>query len=176
MAAFTKTGILVLALATAISACSRDETPSLMNVRATGSGPDEFSVVPNKPLTIPEDLTALPAPTQNATNRTTQDADVLAVAALGGNPALLKSSKISGSEQALLNSAGRFGVDANIREKLSKEDIEFRKGNISLPLERLANVNVYNRIYSRYSLDAYAELQRLRRLGVVTPTAPPATR
>jgi hypothetical protein len=40
-------------------------------------------------------------------------------------------------------------------------------------LERLFNVNVYFKAYRSQELDQYLELQRLRRLGIRTPAAPP---
>ena len=169
----SKLVVFCMAGAVALSGCSRKEVPSLMNLRTTGVGPDEFSIVPNKPLTMPEDLVTLPEPNKTGGNAVDQRPQADAVAALGGNQNLAASTKINSGEQALLNAAGRFGIDPEVRTKIAKEDEDFRRGNYAKPLERLANVNVYNRVYGQRALDAYAELARLRRLGITTPTAPP---
>jgi hypothetical protein len=160
--------------AIALSGCSRKEVPELMNLRSPGNGPDEFGVIPNHPLEIPKDLAALPEPNTAGGNKADLRPKESAITALGGNKNSISSTKITSSEQVLLNSAGRFGVDPKIRATLKTEDEDFRKGNYAKPLERLANVNVYNRVYSNFALNAYLELQRLRRLGVSTPSAPPA--
>ena len=69
--------------------------------------------------------------------------------------------------------ATRFGTSANIRQALAEEDLEFRRNNRGLPLERLFNVNVYYKAYEELALDQHTELARFRRLGVRTPAAPP---
>ena len=69
---------LVLALAGAalltVAGCGawREKPPQLMNLRSSTNGPDEFSIVPPKPLEMPEDLAALPEPTPGGENRTDQ--------------------------------------------------------------------------------------------------------
>ena len=71
--------------------------------------------------------------------------------------------------------ATRFGVDPSIRDDLAKADLDFRRRNNGRVLERVFNVNVYYKAYRKQSLDQYAELERLRRAGVRTVSAPPAT-
>ncbi|WP_298259861.1 DUF3035 domain-containing protein [uncultured Litoreibacter sp.] len=152
----------------ALSACDRNKQPQLLNVKSNQEGgPDEFAILPGKPLTLPDDYNALPAPTKGGTNRT--DATPLedAVVALGGNP------NAGGNDGGLVNYASRFGTSPNIRNELAAQDIEFRRKNDGRVLERLFNVNVYFKAYRKESLDQYAELERLRRLGVRTPSAPP---
>ncbi len=73
----------------------------------------------------------------------------------------------------MVNYVSRFGVTPNIRGSLATEDLEFRRKNDGRVLERVFNVNVYFKAYRKQSLDQYAELERLRRLGVRTNSAPP---
>ncbi|MGB1234297.1 MAG: DUF3035 domain-containing protein [Planktomarina sp.] len=116
------------------------------------TGPDPFGVLPSKPLEAPADFQTLPQPVLGAANRT--DATPLgdAAAALGGRPA---SRGIPAADQALLAAVGRNGVDANIRAELG--------------------AGVGSRLFGgNRVLDAQAELERLRILGITTPTAPPA--
>ena len=91
-------------------------------------------------------------------------------AALGGNPAVLSRG---GGDGALLTYAGRYGVSPNIRAELAAADLEFRRENDGRLLERLFNVNVYFRAYEEQTLDQYAELERMRRAGIRTSSAPP---
>ncbi|WP_051153804.1 DUF3035 domain-containing protein [Litoreibacter arenae] len=154
--------------ALALSACDRNKQPQLLNVKSNQEGgPDEFAVLPNKPLTLPDNYNALPAPTKGGSNRTDVTPLQDAVVALGGNP------NAGISDGALVNHASRFGVTPNIRTALATEDLEFRRKNDGRLLERLFNVNVYFKAYRKQSLDQYAELERLRRLGVRTNSAPP---
>ncbi|HGG04293.1 MAG TPA: DUF3035 domain-containing protein [Aliiroseovarius sp.] len=169
--ALSKMAILTVLL-TALAACSQKE-PQLMNLRSDDSGPDEFRILPTKPLEAPEDFTTLPDPTPGGTNRTDPTPVADAVEALGGSGAQATSSTLRGGEVALVNHASRFGVAANIREDLAAADLEWRRDHNGRLLERLFNVSVYFKAYQAMSLDQYLELARLRRLGVWTPNVPP---
>lgn len=162
---FLTLGAIVLGLA----ACA-DRDPSLMNLRATQDGPDEFAILPTKPLREPKNYSDLPAPTPGQANLTDPTPKADAVAALGGN---LGSGKLRGGEGALVSAASRYGVSSNIREVLAANDLEWRKDNRGRVLERLFNVNVYYRAYEAMHLDQHRELERLRRKGLWTPAAPP---
>jgi hypothetical protein len=154
----------------ALAACSGGD-PELMNIKT--DTPDEFSVLPTKPLEAPEDYTSLPAPTPGETNLVDPTPQADAVAALGGNPDRLKRGTIFAGEQVLLAHANRYGVPADIRATLAAEDLAWRGENNGRLLERLFNVNVYYSSYKPMSLDQHLELERLRKMGVWTPSAPP---
>ena len=155
-----------------LAACSgRDEDPNLLNIKQPrAEGPDEFAVLPTKPLELPGDVTTLPDPTPGGVNRTDPTPQADAAAALGGNAAVLSRGS---SDRALLAYTGRNGVDPNIREDLAAADLEFRRRNDGRLLERIFNVNVYFRAYEEMELDQYEELRRLRRLGIRTSAVPP---
>ena len=161
--------VMIVGLILALAGCAGDA--GLMNIKQeTGEGPDEFAVLPTKPLVLPEDLAALPTPTPGGTNLTdpTPEADV--AIALGGNPEVLARRS---SDGALLAHATRFGVSPGIRAALAAEDEQFRRDNQGRLLERLFDVNVYFRAYEAMELDQYAELERLRRAGIRTSAVPP---
>lgn len=162
----------MLVLVCALTACASRGEP-LMNLKQDGAGPDEFGIVPNKPLETPKDLTFLPDPTLGGSNRVDQTPRRDAVAALGGRTGLLDSNRIQVGEQAIVTVASRFGVNPDIRRQLAAEDEAFRKDALILPLERLFKVNVYLKSYESQSLDEQRELLRLRQLGIRTPTSPP---
>ncbi len=151
----------------ALSACSNG-VPTLMNLRNTEAGPDEFAIVPTRELELPADRASLPTPTPGGANRADPTPEADAIAALGGN-----INRAAGGSSGLISYTSRLGVAADIRATLAAEDEAFRSRNGGRVLERLFNNNVYFRAYRPQSLDRYAELQRLRRAGVQTPSAPP---
>jgi hypothetical protein len=132
-------------------------------------GPDEFRVLPTLPLAMPETL-ALPVPTPGGTNRTDRNPNAEAIAALGGQPSAAFAGGIPTRDAALVSAAGRNGVDPAIRQTLATEDAAFRQRSLTLsPF----GGDRYFRAYARQALDAYAELERFRALGIAVPTAPP---
>lgn len=162
------TSALLGACIFALAACSAG-TPQLMNLRNNEEGPDEFAVLPTAPLEMPENMASLPEPTPGARNRVDPDPERDAIAALGGNTA-----RSSGAGSDLVSYATRFGVSSDIRPVLAAEDEQFRRRNDGRILERMFGTNVYFRAYRQQALDRYAELERLRRMGVRTPAAPPS--
>jgi hypothetical protein len=161
-------GLAALAAAMALAACAPTDEVRLRADRRDGTGPDEFAIVPPRPLQIPADLTALPEPTPGGTNRTDPDPLADAVLALGGRP-----GAGGGGEGALLAAGTRFGVSPTVREDLRAEDAEFRRRNRPRLLERWFGTDVYNRAYARLGLAPYSELERARQAGARTPAAPP---
>lgn len=136
-------------------------------------GPEEFAIVPTRPLELPTDLAQLPAPTPGGTNITDPAPAADAVAALGGNPAQLSAQGVGAADGALIAHATRGGVTPGVRQAAAEEDARFRSGHGRRPLEALAQSNVYYRVYKPQELNAQAELERWRRAGAQTPSAPP---
>ncbi len=169
MQAARGTAIIALAAVLCLAACGKG-APQLMNLTAT-EGPDEFGIVPPKPLAMPDSTAELPAPTPGGANRTDRDPEAEAVAALGGNPGAAKGP--ASGDSALYAHAARYGVEAGIRSTLAAEDLEWRRDNNGRVLERLFNVNVYYKAYLDQRLDQQAELARWRDAGVRTSSAPP---
>lgn len=167
-------GILLVFMASlALSACSRNKEPRLLNIKSSTSGPDEFAILPSKPLQQPDSFDALPTPTPGTRSLVDPTPNEDAIAALGGNPAVVARSGVPATDVGLINHASRFGVSTGIRQTLASEDLQFRQRKSGRPLEKLFGVNVYFRAYERQSLDKYAELERFRSRGIRTPAAPP---
>lgn len=166
---------LILALAAiSLSACSSDEAPILMNIQSKSRTPDEFTILPRKPMVIPEDLASLPPPTPGGGNRTDPTPEADMIVALGGNPAsITENGQRPTSDSSLVNYASRYGVTSDIREQLAAEDLAYRQKNNGRLLERWFNQNVYFDAYQRQNLNKYSELERFRRAGVDTVAAPP---
>lgn len=162
-----------LALALLAGCSSRSEAPRLMNIASNQRAPDEFAILPTRPLQAPPDFRALPEPTPGGTNLVDPDPRAQAVAALGGRPSAARSGGVPAADSALVGHAARHGVSASIREELAAEDIEFRRSRRPRVLERLFGTNTYNRAYQPQALDPHAELDRWRQTGARTPAAPP---
>ncbi|WP_439104255.1 DUF3035 domain-containing protein [Celeribacter marinus] len=154
---------LCLAAFLALTACA---PKTELRPSAISSGPDEFGVVPSKPLEAPTDFTLLPAPTPKGGNLADQQPKSDAIVALGGRP-----NVGGGVDGGIVSYASRFGVDPAIRTDLAQDDATKlkRSGWGSLPWKK----DKYERTYKRFSLDAFAEWRRLRALGVNVPSAPP---
>jgi len=162
--------IMALLATGMLAACGGND--GLRDLRSSSGGPDEFSVLPVKPLEVPE-TTNLPAPTPGGTNRTDPTPKADAVAALGGRASAANAGGIPAADTALVSHARRGGVTPGIREQLAQEDAQFRQRRSAGGIFNILGRDRYFRAYSGQALDAYAELQRFRNLGVQTPTAPP---
>ncbi len=162
-------GMILLGLVVALSGCAN---VGLRELRSNGDGPDEFLILPNKPLQEPEDFAALPAPTPGGANRVDQAPIADATNALGGNAARLEGG-IPASDGALVTAASRFGVEPNVRENLADADARFRKRKARFTQIRLFPTDRYAQAYKREAIDPFAETERFRRVGIQTPTSPP---
>ncbi|MBC7165362.1 MAG: DUF3035 domain-containing protein [Roseovarius sp.] len=171
-----KTVVMLLAAVIVAGCGGRDREVSLARIRHTGNGPDEFSIIPSKPLEMPEDMASLPAPTPGGPNRTDQNPQADGVAALGGNLAVTQTEVPSAANAGLLAYASRYGRDPAVRQRLAEEDREIRRryGRVNV-LRGILPGDDYVQAYEDQWLDAHAEERRLRRAGVRTPAAPPPT-
>lgn len=170
-------GIVALGLVMALAGCAGGERNiALKDLRSFTGGPDEFLVLPSKPLEPPRSFTELPPPTPGGTNRTDQNPKGDAVAALGGRPERLADTGIAAQDAALVAAASRNGVSADVRQTLAAEDEAFRTRQSRFTRIRLVRVDRYNQAYRTQSLQPYTELSRWRRAGAPTPAAPPEIR
>ncbi len=163
-------GALVLALA--LSGCARPGPPDLVRLRS--EGPDEFAILPGKPLEAPPRLDALPPPIPGGPSRTDPTPLADATAALGGRPGA--RAAVPARDGAVVAHAGRGGIAPGVRGTLAAEDLAARERGSPRVLERIFGVDTYSDVYDRQALDPYEELDRFRRAGVRTPAAPPEGR
>ena len=170
MGALMRAIILSVLTLVTLAACGNTERP-LRDTRTSDGGPDEFSVIPSRPLELPA-TTALPTPTPGGVNRADPTPKADAIRALGGNPAAQIAGGIPTSEAALVAQTARYGVNPAIRTELAERDEAARKrkklSNVFNPLNR----DRYFPLYAGQALDADAELARLAALGIIVPTAP----
>ncbi|WP_170411815.1 DUF3035 domain-containing protein [Ruegeria atlantica] len=163
--------IIALTLAFAAAGCS---DIGLRHLQAPGAGPDEFSVLPVKPLTEPKDYAFLPAPTPGGENLTDPTPKADAVVALGGNAASLNpNTAIPSADAALVTASSRYGVPANTRQEIEAQDAEFRRKQARLTRLRLFNVDRYSQVYRRETLNPDIQNEAARQAGIETPSSPP---
>ena len=162
-------GVMIAAALLSVSAC---QNTSLRSLEKPGEGPDEFRIVPGKPLEPPPDYATLPAPTPGGANLTDQNPEANAIAALGGR-APTGAAGIPAGDTALVSRASRFGIDPNIRATLNVEDADFRQRRGRFTQIRIVPTDTYSEIYSRQTLDPFVEVARWRRAGARTPSSPP---
>jgi hypothetical protein len=165
--------VLIFLAATIVAGCApRDGDVTLTRISNTGNGPDEFSVLPGKPLEPPQDRTRLPEPALGAANRTDQNPLADGAAALGGTRTAANAAPDAGNA-ALINHANRYGGTPGIRQTLAREDREIRRNHGRVNILRILPGDDYVQAYRRQWLDAQAEQRRLRARGILTPTSPP---
>ena len=166
--------VAIVALTGVASCAVIDRDKPLRDMRPTSGKPQEFAIVPNKPLQTPDSLSQLPPPTPGGANRTDLTPKADAVAALGGNPSRLvaRGPGVPAGDTALIQNASRFGRDPNVRQDLAAKDKDFRRSKNIFNWSILPEDD-YNRVYKRQALDPYRWLQLYRRAGARTPTAPP---
>ncbi len=160
--------VLASAAVLSLSACGNG---GLRDLSTVSNGPDEFSVLPSAPLTIPENLSVLPQPTPGGTNPVDANPKAEAIAALGGRPSAASAGGIPSSDAALVSHAGRNGQTGNIRALLATEDASIRRS--AGRFGGLFGGDRYFRAYANQALDAYAAQEQFRQRGVATPSAPP---
>jgi hypothetical protein len=163
---------LILILALGLAACG--EGTGLRDLTDPAAGPEEFEILPNKPLQTPDNLTVLPVPTPGSANLVDATPMKDVVAALGGKPSLLDAQSIPAGDSALIANASRYGVPAGVRAQTTAEDEAFRKRRGRFSNIRLFKTDRYGSVYSQQRLDARAALEASRKAGRKTPTAPPA--
>lgn len=166
--------IAILIASLAIAGCGRgDRDVTLTRIKHKGDGPDEFTVLPTRPLQTPESYNVLPPPTPGAGNLTDPNPVAEGIAALGGNPGATVATGVGRSDGGLLNHARRYGINEGIRQTLAREDSEIRRRHGRVNIFNIGPNDDYTNAYKRQWLDSHAEQRRLQRRGVVTPSAPP---
>lgn len=158
-------GLLLAALM--VQGCAEGGVAGVL--RSAGSGsPDEFMVLPTKPLELPTDMAALPPPTPGALNRVDFNPRQEAVASLTGRE---NAAAGTANGAALIARAGPAAP--GIRAQLATEDAQFREDNRGKLIPRLMFTDQDELIYGGVTLDAGAAYEALRARGVSVPPAPP---
>lgn len=163
-------GAIIISGALVLGGCVNK---GLRQIESASLGPDEFMILPNKPLTAPQDYDVLPAPTPGGANLVDQNPNADAIVALGGRASAIELTGVPSSDGALVAQASRYGVPSNTRTALAEDDAKFRKRQGRLSSIKLFPVDRYAQAYRKQNLDPYAESRRYRGAGFPTPSSPP---
>lgn len=165
-----RAGRALLLLGTAallLGGCQNHNLAGTLRSSGVGGTPDEFLVLPTRPLEMPSDLAALPVPAPGTANLVDYEPRAEAVAGLSGKPTLATAD---GS-----GLVARSGPGApNIRGQLATEDVRYRADNPGLLLERAFARDKNALIYRRMTLAQAQEYERIRAAGIGVPAVPPA--
>lgn len=161
--------VLVMA-ALLVAGCANKGLRDLQN---PGNGPDEFMVMPVKPLEQPANFSELPPPTPGAANRTDPQPRVDAIVALGGRASALEDTGVPSADAGLVTYTSRNGVPQGIRQTLSEEDANFRRRQGRMTQFQIFRSDLYSRVYRRQTMNPFEIERQARRSGVPTPASPP---
>jgi hypothetical protein len=162
-----QSSLLAVAAAFLLAGCGEAGLVGGLRSAGIATTPDEFMVLPTRPLELPPDLATLPPPAPGTTDLVAYRPQADAIAALSGRPPAAAGAPASG----LVARAGT--ADPAIRATLAEEDAIYRRQNRPRLFERWFSRDQERIVYSGMRLDADAELRRLRAQGVRTPAAPP---
>ncbi|WP_425044448.1 DUF3035 domain-containing protein [Primorskyibacter sp. S87] len=165
-------GLIILTAGLGLAGCANK---GLRDLKAPGTGPDEFMIQPAKPLTAPKDYAVLPPPTPGGRNLTDINPNADAVVALGGRASALETSGIPSSDAALVTASSRYGVAQDARAVIASEDAEFRKRQGRMTRIKLFPVDRYEQVYRKEALSPSQQNQLFRNSGAATPSAPPVS-
>ncbi|MEM8788787.1 MAG: DUF3035 domain-containing protein [Pseudomonadota bacterium] len=171
---FTNRPLIAAACAALVLAGCADSQDRNIIQRVTDgtvTAPEEFAVVPNNPLELPEDFASLPPPVAGAPNRGEIDPRSRAMAALSSS-GTVRSTR-SAADRALLAAVGAANNDPQIRARLEAEDRLYRQGNRGFLLDRMFGQQSESDIYRRKLLNQKAEMERMMAAGVRVPQSPP---
>ncbi len=129
--------------------------------------PDEFMVLPTRPLEMPESFATLPPPKPGTVNRVDYQPHVEAIAGLTG------AAGPAGNADGAVLVAQAGPRQPGIRQELAVEDVEWRNTHHGLLIPRLLAKDKETVTYQPMILDSAAEFERLRAAGVEVPAAPP---
>jgi Protein of unknown function (DUF3035) len=160
---------LLLPLVLAISGCGQGGVAGVLRSSGATSTPDEFLVLPTRPLEIPDNLASLPPPTPGAPSRVEYQPESIAVTGLTGQEGQVRAA----SGAALLARAGAASNDPQIRARLAQEDAEYRASHGGRLLERLFARDQEALVYRDMTLNAPAVYEQMRARGVQLPAPPP---
>ena len=151
----------------ALAGCGEGGIAGGLRSAGVGGKPDEFMVLPTRPLEMPESFAALPPPTPGAVNRVDYRPHAEAVSGLTGRP------QVQGSGGgALVAAAGPR--DPAIRTQLAQEDVVWRQTHHGRLLERLFSKDREALVYRPMVLNAPEAFVDQRARGRQVPAAPPA--
>jgi hypothetical protein len=168
MARRLNTATLALAGALALAGCAEGGLGTYLRDSGIAQTPDEFMVLPTRPLEMPANLSALPPPTPGAPNRVDYQPNAEAVAGLTGRQGTARTA--DGGAIVARTGAGSPGI----RQVVAIENAEYAADNPGKLLERWFSRDQTALTYRGQTLDAASNFEAMRAQGVGVPMPPPA--
>ena len=163
----TATAGVLLVVVLALGGCGDGGLAGGLRAAGIAGKPDEFMVLPTRPLEMPANLAALPPPTPGQPSRVDYQPIPEAIAGLSGRP----GAPGNADGAALVAAAGPR--DPSVRAELAVEDAEWRRTHHGRLFERLTARDKEALVYRPMVLDAPFEFERMRASGVGVPAASP---
>ncbi|WP_111429012.1 DUF3035 domain-containing protein [Rhodobacteraceae bacterium DSL-40] len=161
--------LVLLPAALALAGCTGNRSlAGILRNSGVTSTPDEFMVLPTRPLEIPQNLAELPPPTPGQPNRVDYQPQRIAVAGLTGREAP------PGTASAAPLLARMGPIDPQIRAKLAVEDADYRSVSHGLFFERMFSRDKLEMMYRPMILDPGPVYEEMRARGVKVSTPPPS--
>ncbi len=157
---------LVLAAPLGLAGCQNTNVAQGLRSAGIAGTPDEFMVLPTRPLEMPQDMAALPQPLPGTPNRVDYRPHEEAIAGLTGRPTIAAAGG-----EGLVAAAGP--IDPTVRTQLAAEDVEWRRTHHGRLLERWFSTDRDALIYRPMVLNAPVAFDDMRATGVTVPPAPP---
>lgn len=164
--------IALLGAAALLAGCSiNSEDGTISEQLGISAGtPDEFMIIARDPLQMPSDF-SLPTPQPGAPSRVEPDPYATAHETLFNRPDPVRTAAAGGGELALLGGAGATGDNSSVRDELAEENAP---GERQFGLTSFLGVKIPANLDDPDALvESSEENERLRREGLLTPTAPP---
>ena len=158
-------GLLLAALA--LGGCAEGGLAGGLRRAGIAGTPDEFMVLPTRPLEMPSNLAALPPPTPGTANRVDLQPHAEAIAGLTGRPGA------PGNADGAVLVAKAGPRDPNVRGELAAEDAEWRATHHGRLLERWFSKDRETLVYRPMVLNAPETFEQVRAAGVGVPAATP---
>ena len=117
-----------------------------MNLKQTGKGPDEFGILPPKPLEMPKTWPNCRRRRRAARTCTDPTREADAIVALGGDPAR-RAAAFPQATARWRAMPARYGVTPDIRQHTGRRGSGVPRATIRPPAGTLFNVNVYYKAY-----------------------------
>lgn len=162
------TATLLISGGLALAGCGGDGLAGVLRASGAGASPDEFMVLPTRPLEMPANLSTLPPPTPGRANRVDYHPNAEAVAGLTGRQG--PAGRADGAALVARTGAG----SPQIRTVTAVEDAEYRARNRGRLLERWFSRDQEALVYRGQALDAPETFVTLRARGVGVPAPPPS--
>lgn len=162
------TATLLISGGLVLAGCGEAGLAGVLRSSGVGARPDEFMVLPTRPLEMPASLSALPPPAPGTANRVDYRPNAEAVTGLTGRQG--PAGTADGSALVARTGTG----SPQIRTVVAVENAEYRAQNRGKLFQRWTSRDQEALVYRGQTLDAPTSFETMRARGVGVPAPPPS--